>query len=227
MGTNCVFGFRLAVVTVHGIGVDGLDANDLGQGVDDTGFMKLEKPVHYGSDVARIADGHHHDLVGHGILEVLGDFVGVGLLSQDAPGVFGVEQGHMVLLGQGFDDLHAIVEHPGNLENVGAAAQRLGELLGRHFFVGQQDRRLDVGFEIGGIEGRSSAGVPGGRADGKHLVDQSLPDEKIDVAQGAGHAPVLEGGAGVLAVILVKKRMPAFSWRTPLASTIGVWPSPK
>ncbi len=198
-------GFGLAVVLEHGVGVHGLDADDLGQGINDTDLMKLEKSIHDGGDVARISDGHHHHLVGHGIVEILRDFIGVGLLSQDAPGVLRVEQGDLDVLGQGFDDFHAIVEHPGNLEDVRPAAERLGKLLGRHFLVGQQDSRLDMGLEIGRIEGRGGAGVPCGSADGEHLVDQSLPDEKIDVAQGTGHAPVLEGGAGVLAVILVEE----------------------
>ncbi len=152
-GKPAFFRVGFTVVAVDRVGVVGLHADDFGQGVDDAGFKKFEKPAHDGGDVAGVADGHHHHLVGQVVFELLGDFIGVGLLAEDPPGVFGVEQGHVVLFGQGLDHLHAVVEHPGNLEDGGPAAQGLGELLGGHFPVGQQNGGFDVRLEIGGIQG--------------------------------------------------------------------------
>ena len=56
--------------------------------------------------------------------------------------------------------------------------------------------------QVGGIEGRGGGGVAGGGADGEHLAGAGLLHQEVEVAQGRGHAPVLEGGAGVLAVVL-------------------------
>ena len=41
----------------------GLDADDFGQPVDDSGLMKLDESAHDGRDVACISDGHHHYFV--------------------------------------------------------------------------------------------------------------------------------------------------------------------
>ncbi len=55
--------------------------------------------------------------------------------------------------------------------------------------------------QVGGVEGGGGGGVAGGGADGQHLAGPGLAHQVVEVAQGRGHAPVLEGGAGVLAVV--------------------------
>ena len=58
-----------------------------GRADDDPGLEKFQKPAHDRRDVAGVADGHHHDQLGHVVFEILGDFIGVGFLAQNAPGV--------------------------------------------------------------------------------------------------------------------------------------------
>ena len=219
---------RLQVVAEHRVGVAGLDPEDAGQGLDDLQIVQAQEALHDGGDVAGVADGHHHDLAGEIVVEPLGDLVGVGLLAPDAPGVLGVEQGHLVVIRQGLHHLHAVVEDPGDLQDPGAAAQGLGQLLRGDLAVGQEHRRGHLVAQVGGVEGRGGGGVAGGGADGQHLAGPGLAHQVVEVAQGRGHAPVLEGGAGVLAVVFeIKGRRPLLPGRASLAATWGVWPSPR
>ncbi len=193
---------RLQVVAEHRVGVAGLDPDDPGQGLDNLQVVEAQKTLHDGGDVAGVADGHHHGFVRQIIVEGLGDLIGIGLLAPDAPGVFGVEQGHLVVVGQGLHHLHAVVEDAGDLQDLGAAAQGLGQLLGRDLAVGQDHRGGDPVSQVGGVKRRRRGGVAGGGADGQDLAGPGLLRQEVEVAQGRGHAPVLERGAGVLAVVL-------------------------
>ena len=177
------FGFiGLQVVAEHRVGVAGLDADDPGQGLDDLQIVEAQKPLHDGGDVAGVADGHHHGFFRQVVVEGLGDLVGVGLLAPDAPGVFGVEQGHLVVVGQGLHHLHAVVEDAGDLQDLGAAAQGLGQLLGRDLAVGQDHRGGHLVSQVGGIERRGGGGVAGGGADGEHLAGAGLLHQEVEVA---------------------------------------------
>ncbi len=200
--------FGFPVVLVDRVGVSGLHPDDLGQAIDDADLLEFDEPVHHRRDVAGVTYGHHHDLVGQLILEFLGDFVRIGLLAQNAPGVLGIEQGHVVMVGKRFHDLHAIVEHAGNFVHPGAAAQRLRQLLRGHLLVRQQDRRFDVGAQIAGIQRRGGRSVARGSAHGQDFRHAAAGYQKVDVAQGRSHAAVLEGRAGVLSVVFVVKAKP-------------------
>ena len=193
------------IVAVHGVGVFALHAEDARQAGDDAQFQHLEEAGHDGRDVARVADGHEDAQAGHVPAVPLGHFIGVGFLAQDAPAVLGVEQGHAVILGQMLHHLHAVVEHAGQFQHRGTAAQGLGELLRGHFAVGQQHHALEGRAHIGGVQGRGGGGITGGGADGQHLVPLVAAAEPFQIAERTGHAAVLEGGAGVLAVVLVGK----------------------
>ncbi len=191
------------VVAVDRVGVLGLDPEDARQGLDDAQLMELEEAGHDGRDVARVADGREDAQVVHLPVPPLGDLEGVGLLAQDAPGVLGIEQGHAVVVGQVLHHLHAVVEHAGDLQHGGAVAQGLGQLLGRDLALGQDDHRGDGPAAVCGVERGRGRGVARGSADREHLVPAVLADQRLEVAEGAGHAAVLEGGRGVLPVVLV------------------------
>ena len=139
----------LQVVAEHRVGVAGLDPDDPGQGVDNLQVVEAQKPAHDGGDVAGVADGHHHDFFRQVIVKRLGDLIRIRLLAPDAPGVFGIEQGHLVVVRQGLHHLHAVVEDAGDLQDLGAAAQGLGQLLGRDLAVGQDHRRGHLLPQVG------------------------------------------------------------------------------
>ena len=110
------------------------------------------------------------------------------------------------MVGQGLHHLHAVVEDAGDLQYHRAAAQGLGQLLGRDLAPGQDHRGGDPVSQVGGVKRRGGGGVAGGGADGEDLAGPGLLRQEVEIAQGRGHAPVFERGAGVLAVVLEIKR---------------------
>jgi len=106
---------------------------------------------------------------------------------------------------QGLHHLHAVVEDPGDLQYPGAVAQGLGQLLGGDFAVGQEHRGGHPASQVSGVKGGGRRGVAGGGADGQELAGPGLAHQVVEIAQGRGHAPVFERGAGVLAVVFIIK----------------------
>ena len=190
------------VVSVDRVSVLALHAEDTRQAVDDAEVVHFEEAGHDGGDVAGVAHGHEEAEILHVPAVPLGYFVGVGLLTKDTPGVLGVEKGHAVFLGEDFDDLHAVVKDAGKLEHCGAAAKGLGKLLRGHLAVRQEHDALQGGADIGGVERRRGGRIARGGADRDHLVPVMMAAEPFQIAEGAGHAAVFEGGAGILAVVL-------------------------
>ena len=180
----------------------GLDPEKAGKRADDPESAHLEQAGHDGGNVPGVAHGHEEDLALQIPAVPLGDLIGIGFLPEDAPAVLGVEQSHAVMLGQMLHHLHAVVEDPGHFKHGRTRAQRLGKLLRGHFALRQEHGGLDGMAPIRAVEGGGSGGVPGGGTDGQHLVPAVLAHQRPQIAVGAGHAPVLEGGAGVLAVVL-------------------------
>ena len=104
-----------------------------------------------------------------------------------------------------FHHLHAVVEDAGQFQHFCAAAQGLRKLLRRDLAVRQQHNGLEGSAHIGGIERGGGGGVARGSADREHFFPVVAAAQPFQIAEGTGHAPVLEGGAGILAVVLVSK----------------------
>jgi len=145
------------IILKNRVGVSRLDPENPGQALDDSQAVQFQEAAHDRRDIARVADGHEHRLVRHVPAVVLGHLKGVGLLAQDAPGVLGIEQCHPVVLGQMLHHLHAVVEHPGQFQDHGPAAQGLGQLLRRDLALGQQHHALHGPAHIGRVQGRAAA----------------------------------------------------------------------
>ena len=184
----------------------GLHPEYPGQGVYDVQPFQLQKTAHHRRDVARVAYGHEQDLAGHVPVVPLGHLEGVGLLPQNTPRVLGVEQSHPVVVGQMLHHLHAVVEHAGNLQHHRPAAQGLGQLLRRDLALGKKHHGADGTAHIGRIQGGRGGGVPSGGAHREHLVPAMGAHLGPQITEGHDHAPVLEGPAGVLAVVLEGQR---------------------
>ena len=192
----------LGIVSENRVGVLGLHTKNARQNVDDTQAQKLEKAAHDGSDISRVADRHEDGLAAHIPIIPLGHLESVAFLPQDTPGVFGIEQGHPVMVCQILHDLHAVIEHSGNLKHLRTASQGLGKLLGSDLSFGQQHHGSQRGADIGCIKGGCGRGVSGGRADGQDIVPSMSGHKMTQIGKGAGHATVLEGCRGVLTVVL-------------------------
>ena len=75
--------------------------------------------------------------------------------------------------------------------------------------------------QIGGVQGGGGGGVAGGGADGQHPPGPGPAHQEVEVAQGRGHAPVLEGGAGVLAVVFEVKGGPHLAPEVLIGGHLG------
>ena len=180
----------------------GLHAENTRQDIDNTKLQQFQKTAHDRSNVAGISDGYEHGLGRHVPIVPLGDLEGVALLAKDAPSVLGVEQSYTIMVGQVFDDLHAVVEHSWNFEHSGTTAQGLGKLLGSDLALGQEHHRGQGSADICGIQSRCRRGVTSGGTDGQNTVPIMLGHEMAEIGEGAGHPPVLEGRRRILTIIL-------------------------
>jgi len=91
----------------------------------------------------------------------------------------------------------------------------------------EQDRGSDSIHQIGRIQRGSSRCVASGGAHCQDIAEALVLKELFKIAKGTGHAAILEGRAGILAIVLEIKRYPCH-WRSrSLAATTGVWASPK
>ena len=183
----------------------GLDAKQPGQSGNDIQLPQFEQAGHDGRNVPGVAHGHKKRLVPEIPAVPLRRLIGVGFLPEDAPAVFGIEQSHPVMFRQVFHHLHAVVEHPRDLQHRGPASQRLGKLLGRDPALREQDDGPDRIAHIRPVQSRRRGRVAGGSADGQHFVPAVHPHQRPQIAVGAGHAPILERGARVLPVVLEGK----------------------
>ena len=193
--------FLLQIVTVNRIRVLRLDAYNFRKPVDHTGFMEFQKTSHDRRDVPCIPYGQDHHFVSHIIVKILGHFIGKGFLPQNTPAVLGIQERYRVFLCKRLHDLHTIVKYPGNLQHKRAAAQGLGQLLWRHFSLGEENSGPQKPFQIGPIQRGGSGCVSCRGANGQQILYALFLGKVVDVAQGACHSPVLEGGAGIQAIV--------------------------
>ena len=155
-GKNALVFIGLAVILVDRISMFGLHTDNLWKCFDDSDLKKFDKSAHHRGDVAGIADGKDDNKVLCIKFKVLGDLVGVGFLSQNAPGVFGVQQGHGIAIRQRFHHFHTVIKHTRDLKNLRTTTQGLRQLLGGDFFMGQQNCRFDMRCQVGTIQGGRS-----------------------------------------------------------------------
>ncbi len=121
-------------------------------------------------------------------------FEGGRLLALEPVGVEGVDQGDGVALGHVADDGQGPVEVALHRQHLGTVEKRLGQLPLGHIAVGNQHEGPHA--PPAGIGGRGGRGVAGAGAD--HRFGARF----LRLAEGHGHAPVLEGAGGVEAVVL-------------------------
>ena len=61
------------------------------QKIEKMGLVEFEKSTHHRRDISRIAYGQDDNLIPNLIIEVLGNFKGEGLLSQNSPAILGIQ----------------------------------------------------------------------------------------------------------------------------------------
>jgi hypothetical protein len=138
----------------------------------------------------------------HVIVKALGNFIRIRFLAPYAPGVLGVQERHVILFRKGFYYLHAVVKDARDLKDHRTASQWLGQLLWRDLLVGKKDGRFHPGLKMGCIKGGRGGGVASRGTHSQHIGQFTRVDQRVDIAQGARHAPVLKRGARVLAFVL-------------------------
>ncbi len=115
-----------------------------------------------------------------------------------------------------FDHLHTVIKNPGQFKDSSPAASGWLNCCGVTLPLGSKTADLTGAAQVRGIQS------PPRRCDhrwtrktDKISVKPFSTDEVLEKGQGRGHAPVLEGSAGILAVVLIIKRR-ADHFRLPL-----------
>ncbi len=86
-------GLRFMVIQIHRVGMFRLDPENHRQGRNDFQIEELEKSLHGGRYVACVSDGHEHGQIADIVVEGLRNFIAVGFLAEDAPGILGNSSG--------------------------------------------------------------------------------------------------------------------------------------
>jgi len=149
------------------------------------------EPHPVGGDIACIA--HRDAEPVRGISESIDDFEGCGFLALQAIGIDRVDQGDGIFFSRLTDDVQGAVEVAADRQNLGAIHQGLGQLSLGDVAVRNQD------------EGPHAPPARIGRGRGacvaRARTDHGFAAILLGLADGHGHATVLEGTGRVQAVV--------------------------
>ena len=157
-----------------------------------TGLLVFLEPHPVGRDVAGVAHGNAQPI--GGITEGIDDFKGSGFLALKSVGVYRVHQRHGVFLRRFANDVQSPVEIAANRQNLSAVDEGLRQFSLGDVPVGNQHEgphATATGVGRGGCTGVAGTGA-----------DHSLAAGFLGLADGHGHAPILEGSGRIETVVL-------------------------
>ena len=178
---------------VDGIAAVGLGGNEPGQLVNEADGIQILEALPHTGDGAAVTHGDGQ-IVGHLPIQLLGNLQRHGLLALGEVGIDGGVAVIPAVLGNGLGGhLESLLIVALDGDDIGAEDHKLG-----HLALGGTLGNEDVGLEArgGGVAGQRGGGVAGGGAgDGPGAG-------LISLGNGHGGSTILQGGGGVLPVVL-------------------------